>query len=400
MASARARRKAPAGTRGRRSPSSISAPTRSVSSSSTGSPARRCCCSTRRCSAASAAASTRRGRLQRGGRRIGPGQSRPLRAPGQGDGCRASRPAGDRGGARCRRTARNSPPPFEAALRRARCACSPGAEEAKLLGARRASPASPEADGMMGDLGGGSLELVGLDRGELGPHVTLPLGPLRVGDAAFGERDQARDLIDGHLESVPWLARPARAEFLSRWAAPGARWRASTWTRPAIRCTSSSTTASTAARPRICCASWPRLGPALAGGDFRPAAPARRHAALRGLAAGAPAAPRAAGCDHLLGVRPARGLSLPASCRAAQRRQDPLLAAARDWSTGTGASERWAICSSDWTAPLFADETAERAAPAPGRLPAERHRLARPSRLSRRAGFRPHPAPADRRHRP
>ena len=58
---------------------------------------------------------------------------------------------------------------------------------------------------MMGDLGGGSLELVGLDRGSPGPHVTLPLGPLRVGDAAFGEREQARALIDGHLESVPWL---------------------------------------------------------------------------------------------------------------------------------------------------------------------------------------------------
>jgi len=79
-----------------------------------------------------------------------------------------------------------------------------GAEEAKFSALGVVS-GTPDADGMMGDLGGGSLELVGLDRGNLGPHVTLPLGPLRVGDAAFGEREQARALIDGHLESVPWL---------------------------------------------------------------------------------------------------------------------------------------------------------------------------------------------------
>src|SRR3546814_5136480 len=38
----------------------------------------------------------------------------------------------------------------------------------------------PEADGLMGDLGGGSLELVELDKGRRGRHVTLPLGPLRL----------------------------------------------------------------------------------------------------------------------------------------------------------------------------------------------------------------------------
>src|SRR3546814_11153463 len=38
----------------------------------------------------------------------------------------------------------------------------------------------PDADGLMGDLGGGSLELVELDKGRLGRHVTLPLGPLRL----------------------------------------------------------------------------------------------------------------------------------------------------------------------------------------------------------------------------
>lgn len=99
-------------------------------------------------------------------------------------------------------------PEFVAAVRR-RCGVPvrvlSGAEEAKFSALGVVSGIA-EADGMMGDLGGGSLELVGLDHGRLGPHVTLPLGPLRVGEAAFGEREQARQLIDSHLETVPWLS--------------------------------------------------------------------------------------------------------------------------------------------------------------------------------------------------
>jgi exopolyphosphatase / guanosine-5'-triphosphate,3'-diphosphate pyrophosphatase len=79
-----------------------------------------------------------------------------------------------------------------------------GAEEAKFSALGVVSGIAG-ADGIMGDLGGGSLELVGLDKGHLGSHVTLPLGPLRVGEAALGDREQARVLIDGYLESLPWL---------------------------------------------------------------------------------------------------------------------------------------------------------------------------------------------------
>ena len=104
------------------------------------------------------------------------------------------------------RDAQNGPE-FVAAVRR-RCGVVvrvlTGAEEAKFSALGVVSGIA-EADGMMGDLGGGSLELVGLERGRLGAHATLPLGPLRVGEAAFGEREQARQLIDSHLESVPWL---------------------------------------------------------------------------------------------------------------------------------------------------------------------------------------------------
>ena len=79
-----------------------------------------------------------------------------------------------------------------------------GAEEAKFS-ALGVLSGTPDADGMMGDLGGGSLELVSLDHGSPGLHVTLPLGPLRVGEAALSDREQAREVIDKHLEGVPWL---------------------------------------------------------------------------------------------------------------------------------------------------------------------------------------------------
>jgi exopolyphosphatase/guanosine-5'-triphosphate,3'-diphosphate pyrophosphatase len=96
---------------------------------------------------------------------------------------------------------------FAASVRR-RCGVGvrvlSGAEEARFSALGVVSGIA-EADGVMGDLGGGSLELVGLDHGRLGPHVTLPLGPLRVGEAALGDREQARQLIDTYLESVPWL---------------------------------------------------------------------------------------------------------------------------------------------------------------------------------------------------
>ena len=51
-----------------------------------------------------------------------------------------------------------------------------GAEEARLSALGVVS-GIPDADGMMGDLGGGSVELVGLDHGRLGPHVDVAARP-------------------------------------------------------------------------------------------------------------------------------------------------------------------------------------------------------------------------------
>jgi len=55
-----------------------------------------------------------------------------------------------------------------------------GDEEAELAGLGVIS-AIPNAKGIVADLGGGSLELIGVARGGVGSAVTLPLGVLRLG---------------------------------------------------------------------------------------------------------------------------------------------------------------------------------------------------------------------------
>lgn len=61
----------------------------------------------------------------------------------------------------------------------------------------------PEACGVMGDLGGGSLELVAIDGHKLGDSVTLPLGPLRI--AGLGSYGVVKAYIDEQIAKVGWL---------------------------------------------------------------------------------------------------------------------------------------------------------------------------------------------------
>jgi exopolyphosphatase/guanosine-5'-triphosphate,3'-diphosphate pyrophosphatase len=98
-------------------------------------------------------------------------------------------------------------PQFVAEVER-RCAAAvrvlSGEDEARLS-ALGVLSGIPEADGLTGDLGGGSLELVELERGRLGRRATLPLGPLRLADSTEGDREAARAAIDQHLATVDWL---------------------------------------------------------------------------------------------------------------------------------------------------------------------------------------------------
>lgn len=78
-----------------------------------------------------------------------------------------------------------------------------GTEEARLS-ALGVLSAVPEADGVVGDQGGGSLELVGLNAGRLQNQVSLPLGPFRL-MALGGGREEARARIAAELKRQSWL---------------------------------------------------------------------------------------------------------------------------------------------------------------------------------------------------
>jgi exopolyphosphatase/guanosine-5'-triphosphate,3'-diphosphate pyrophosphatase len=79
-----------------------------------------------------------------------------------------------------------------------------GADEARLS-ALGVLSGIPDAFGVMGDLGGGSLELVELEGGKLGRHATLPLGPLRLMDQADGNLRRGRAIVERQLEGLGWL---------------------------------------------------------------------------------------------------------------------------------------------------------------------------------------------------
>jgi exopolyphosphatase / guanosine-5'-triphosphate,3'-diphosphate pyrophosphatase len=63
----------------------------------------------------------------------------------------------------------------------------------------------PEADGVVGDLGGGSLELIDVKDSKLFDGVTLPLGPLRLIDMSGDNMGRARKLVDEYLADAKVL---------------------------------------------------------------------------------------------------------------------------------------------------------------------------------------------------
>jgi len=81
-----------------------------------------------------------------------------------------------------------------------------GDEEAKLS-AQGVLSAFPGADGVMGDLGGGSLEMVDISAGNLSHQATLPLGLLRLGELTNRNRADLEARIDGYLGTLHWLGR-------------------------------------------------------------------------------------------------------------------------------------------------------------------------------------------------
>jgi exopolyphosphatase / guanosine-5'-triphosphate,3'-diphosphate pyrophosphatase len=76
-----------------------------------------------------------------------------------------------------------------------------GEEEAKLA-AEGVLAGIPDADGLAADLGGGSLDMVTVKGGRMGDAFTLPFGPLRLLDLAKGSANKARDLVDEGLAGI------------------------------------------------------------------------------------------------------------------------------------------------------------------------------------------------------
>jgi exopolyphosphatase / guanosine-5'-triphosphate,3'-diphosphate pyrophosphatase len=79
-----------------------------------------------------------------------------------------------------------------------------------------------EADGLAGDLGGGSLELIDIYKDQLNEAATLPLGGLRLIDQAGDRIDQALPAVDAAISGLAWLSKGEGRPFY----AVGGTWRA------------------------------------------------------------------------------------------------------------------------------------------------------------------------------
>src|SRR5690606_24425119 len=82
-----------------------------------------------------------------------------------------------------------------------------GEEEARFA-ALGVIAGQPDADGVAGDLGGSSLELIPVSGGAPGAGLTLPLGPFALGAPKSLNIDKTRKVIDQRLAP---LARSFRA---------------------------------------------------------------------------------------------------------------------------------------------------------------------------------------------
>ena len=188
------------------------------------------------------------------GRGAGAGQSAALCRAGAGDRRRSSGGAGDRRGARrqrrpglCRRGRARMP------TCRSRSSTAPRRRGCRPPGVLAGIP---EADGIVGDLGGGSVELVRVGpaarpraAARIGRGITLPLGPLRLaelGDNAEGRVGSGRaGARRGAGRARRSRCRPCTWSAARRGRSPGC-----TWSTRAIRSISSTSTRSLAARPK------------------------------------------------------------------------------------------------------------------------------------------------------
>ena len=217
----------------------------------------------------------------------------------------------------------------------------------------------PQADGMLADIGGGSLELVRLAGGRAGQAQTFPLGVIRLADRAAGDLMRARTLAEADLSGTPWISQsPGRDLYLV-----GGAWRA-------------------LARIHMAQAGYPlaivhhytindeqaRELAGMIGSATRrtleklPGAPRRRVDDLPYAAVVLRRVLRATAAQRVVfsgnGIREGwyMGRIPPATAQ-----QDPVLAASRDLGERHGRDPALPAALTAWTAPLFPHETADEA---------------------------------------
>lgn len=231
-----------------------------------------------------------------------------------------------------------------------------GKEEGRLS-AEGVLSAFPAADGLACDLGGGSLEVVALAKGEIGEQVTLPLGPLRL--AVHDGRSKVKSAIEAALDGAPWIRAAGEKRDLH---AVGGAWR-------------------TLARVHMAQNRYPLHvihAYAMSAADALEIADLVAHMSRSSL-------------ERLDGVSPRRLESLPSaalvlrrlikrakparvlfsayglreglvyrSLPEATRRLDPLIAAADQLVDAEGREPGLGAAMADWIAPAFAGDVAER----------------------------------------
>lgn len=228
-----------------------------------------------------------------------------------------------------------------------------GEEEAALSAAGMLC-GIPAANGVLADIGGGSLEVVRLVDGARGPAATLPLGVLRLSERAGGEVERARAIAEAEFATVPWLAEGAGLDLY----AVGGAWRALARIHIAetgypLNMVHHYTIEREVARDfagRIAAAGRRTL-------ERMPAVPRRRVEDLPFAAVALRRVLRVTGARRV--VFSANGLRegwymerMPAEIRA----RDPLLAAGHDFARLYGRDPALPPALIGWTAPLFPGE--------------------------------------------
>jgi exopolyphosphatase/guanosine-5'-triphosphate,3'-diphosphate pyrophosphatase len=257
------------------------------------------------------------------------------------------------------RDARNGPD-FVAALKQR----LPGVPISVLSGQQEAELSAegvlcgiPTANGILADIGGGSLEVVRLEAGTRGASQTLRLGVIRLMERSGNDPVRARAIAEADMAAVPWLSHAVGADLYL----VGGAWRALARIHMAqtgypLQMVHHYTIGREEARD---------LAGLISGAGRRalerlPAMPRRRIDDLPFAAVALRRLLRLTGVRRV--VFSASGLRegwFMQRMAAEIREQDPLLSAARDMAARLGRDPSLPPSLMGWTQPLFPRETPE-----------------------------------------